>query len=59
MASVFDDDSVACSLHAAQLGEAEVAALAHDLGAQLVAVHAQGVVCLTPTCAFVSVDAFT
>ena len=41
-----DDDSVACSLHTAQLGEAQVAALAYDLGAQLVAVHAQGIVCL-------------
>ena len=41
-----DDNSVACSLHAAQLGEAQVTALAHDLGAQLVSVHTQGVVCL-------------
>ena len=39
-----NDDAVLGGLHTAQLGEAQVAALTHDLGAQLVTVHAQRVV---------------
>ena len=41
-----EDDAVTCGLDAAQLGEAEVTALAHNLGAQILAVDAQGVVSL-------------
>ena len=59
IASVLMRTAAEGALDAAELGEAEVAALADHAGAQLAAVDAEASLARSPTSAFVSVEALT